>query len=89
MKFLLNILIAVYFLLPLSSAWSMKECPGSPLKTKYSSIPSSWHNCEGTFILTDEPVTEPPKKLDEALKRYDLTNKDFFVLSHGETYLID
>ena len=48
-------------------------------------IGMSW----GTFILTDEPVTEPPKKLDEALKRYDLTNKDFFVLSHGETYLID
>ena len=30
------------------------ECPGSPLKTKTSSIPSSWHNCEGTFILTDK-----------------------------------
>ena len=43
----------------------------------------------GTFILTDEPVDEPPQKLNEALERYDLTNEDFFVLSHGETYLIN
>jgi L-ascorbate metabolism protein UlaG (beta-lactamase superfamily) len=48
-------------------------------------IGMSW----GTFILTDEPVTEPPKKLDEALQRYDLSKEDFFVLAHGETYLID
>ena len=54
MKFLLNILIAVYFLLPLSSAWSLDECPGSPLKTKHSLIPSSWNNCKGTFIFTDK-----------------------------------
>ena len=48
-------------------------------------IGMSW----GTFILTDEPVTEPPKKLNEALQRYDLSKEDFFVLAHGETYLID
>ena len=43
----------------------------------------------GTFILTDEPVTEPPEKLNEALQRYDLSESDFFTLSHGETYVID
>jgi len=43
----------------------------------------------GTFILTDEPVTEPPKKLNEALQRYDLSESDFFILYHGETYVID
>ena len=43
----------------------------------------------GTFILTDEPVTEPLEKLNEALQRYDLSESDFFTLSHGETYVID
>ena len=43
----------------------------------------------GTFILTDEPVTEPPEKLNEALQRYDLSESDFFTLYHGETYVID
>ena len=48
-------------------------------------IGMSW----GTFVLTDEPVTEPPKELNKALERHGLTVEDFFVLSHGETYLID
>ena len=43
----------------------------------------------GTFILTDEPVTEPLEKLNEALQRYDLSESDFFTLAHGETYVID
>ena len=43
----------------------------------------------GTFILTDEPVTEPLEKLNEALQRYNLSESDFFTLSHGETYVID
>ena len=43
----------------------------------------------GTFILTDEPVTEPLEKLNEALQRYDLSESDFFTLYHGETYVID
>ena len=43
----------------------------------------------GTFILTDEPVTEPLEKLNEALQRNDLSESDFFTLSHGETYVID
>ena len=51
MKFLLNILIAVYFLLPLSSAWSMKECPGSPYKGDDLSKIKHWDNCEGTIIF--------------------------------------
>ncbi len=48
-------------------------------------IGMSW----GTFILTDEPVTEPLEKLKEALQRYDLSESDFFTLSHGQTYVID
>ena len=47
-----------YFLLPLSATWALKECSGSPLKTKYFSIPSSWHNCEATFVFTDKVLVE-------------------------------
>ena len=54
MKYLLSTFMAVYFLLPLSATWALKECSGSPLKTKYFSIPSSWHNCEATFVFTDK-----------------------------------
>ena len=43
----------------------------------------------GTFILTDEPVTEPPKKLIEEVKKNNIPEADFFILAHGETYLID
>ena len=47
-------LFILLFLLPVSFAWSLEECPGSPLKTNFSDIPSSWHNCEGTISLTDK-----------------------------------
>lgn len=43
----------------------------------------------GTFILTDEPLDEPPVKLKEALKKYRLTEKQFEVFKHGETRFID
>ena len=43
----------------------------------------------GTFILTDEPVTEPPRQLLKELKKYNIPNEDFFTLKHGESYLID
>eukprot|EP00455_Lapot_gusevi_P001006 TRINITY_DN10406_c0_g2_i2.p1 TRINITY_DN10406_c0_g2~~TRINITY_DN10406_c0_g2_i2.p1 ORF type:complete len:388 (-),score=97.42 TRINITY_DN10406_c0_g2_i2:95-1258(-) len=39
----------------------------------------------GTFVLTDEPIWEPPTRLSLALKRKGLTDNDFFVLKHGET----
>ena len=56
MRFYLTILVAVSVLLPLSSAWALKECPGSPLKASFFSISPSWHNCEGTFINTDKGI---------------------------------
>jgi N-acyl-phosphatidylethanolamine-hydrolysing phospholipase D len=38
----------------------------------------------GTFILTDEPLDEPPKKLAEAVKNAGLDSDAFVVLKHGE-----
>jgi len=39
----------------------------------------------GTFVLTDEPLDEPPKKLAQALDRAGLKQDVFWVLRHGET----
>ena len=43
----------------------------------------------GTFVLTDEPLTEPPVKLGEVLLRHGLAAEKFLVLKHGETRLLD
>lgn len=39
----------------------------------------------GTFILTDEPLDEPPKRLAKALERQGLAREDFVALKHGQT----
>ena len=39
----------------------------------------------GTFILTDEPVDEPPLKLEEELEDRSLDTKSFITMIHGQT----
>lgn len=39
----------------------------------------------GTFVLSDEPLDEPPKKLRAALKVAGIAEDQFLVLKHGET----
>lgn len=39
----------------------------------------------GTFILTDEPVDEPPQRLARALVEQGVDPHTFFVMRHGET----
>jgi N-acyl-phosphatidylethanolamine-hydrolysing phospholipase D len=39
----------------------------------------------GTFILTDEPLDEPPQRLAKAVKNAGLEPEAFVVLKHGET----
>lgn len=43
----------------------------------------------GTFILTDEPLDEPPRKLEAARKQRKNPAPDFTVLKHGETLVLD
>jgi len=43
----------------------------------------------GTFILTDEPLDEPPRRLKAAMKHEGLSDEDFLVLQHGETIILD
>jgi L-ascorbate metabolism protein UlaG (beta-lactamase superfamily) len=43
----------------------------------------------GTFILTDEPLDEPPKKLSTALQEKQIPKEDFLVLQHGQTIILD
>lgn len=43
----------------------------------------------GTFILTDEPLDEPPGKLAEALDKHKIDESDFEVYQHGETRFLD
>lgn len=43
----------------------------------------------GTFILTDEPLDEPPLSLMLARERRNLPPEDFFILRHGETIVLE
>jgi N-acyl-phosphatidylethanolamine-hydrolysing phospholipase D len=38
----------------------------------------------GTFVLTDEPLDEPPHRLRRALTAQQLTENDFWIMRHGE-----
>ncbi len=39
----------------------------------------------GTFVLTDEPMDDPPKKLSEVVTLHQLSKDDFWALKLGET----
>ncbi|MGD2036870.1 MAG: MBL fold metallo-hydrolase [Desulfobacterales bacterium] len=43
----------------------------------------------GTFILTDEPLDEPPEKLAAAMQKNQIPPEEFLVLKHGETIVLD
>jgi N-acyl-phosphatidylethanolamine-hydrolysing phospholipase D len=43
----------------------------------------------GTFILTDEPLDEPPKRLHRARREKRFLEEDFLILKHGETILLN
>ena len=43
----------------------------------------------GTFILTDEPLDEPPQRLASALQASQIPQQDFEVLQHGQTIILD
>ena len=53
------------------------------IRSRYS-VAMHW----GTFILTDEPLDEPPVKLAEALIKYQIPNSEFEIYRHGETRLL-
>ena len=42
----------------------------------------------GTFQLTNEGIEKPVVDLEKARKKYNISNKDFFVLKEGETYML-
>ena len=73
--------------------WFMKEMHMNPEEAVMThkdvrsrqSIAVHW----GTFVLTDEPLDEPPVRLREALRNEGISESDFMVLKHGETVLID
>lgn len=73
--------------------WFMKSYHVNPeesvklhqdLNAKYS-VAMHW----GTFILTDEPLDQPPHKLKEALAKYNIPGNQFEVYQHGETRFLD
>jgi N-acyl-phosphatidylethanolamine-hydrolysing phospholipase D len=39
----------------------------------------------GTFILTDEPLDEPPRQLAAARRAAGISAEEFFLMKHGET----
>lgn len=40
----------------------------------------------GTFVLTDEPMDEPPRRLKMALERQGISESEFRVMQHGEVW---
>jgi L-ascorbate metabolism protein UlaG (beta-lactamase superfamily) len=42
----------------------------------------------GTWILTDEPVDEPPRLLAESMLKHQLPLTEFVALKHGETVAV-
>lgn len=54
------------------------------IKSRYS-VAMHW----GTFILSDEPLNEPPVKLAAALQKYHIPETRFEVLKHGQTRFLD
>jgi L-ascorbate metabolism protein UlaG (beta-lactamase superfamily) len=43
----------------------------------------------GTFMLTDEPLDEPPLKLAAALQQAKVPANEFEVFRHGESRFLD
>jgi N-acyl-phosphatidylethanolamine-hydrolysing phospholipase D len=43
----------------------------------------------GTFVLTDEPMDEPPRRLAHALREAGIPHERFRVPAHGETWHLD
>jgi L-ascorbate metabolism protein UlaG (beta-lactamase superfamily) len=43
----------------------------------------------GTFMLTDEPLDEPPRRLQEARRENGRPEEEFLVLKHGEMILLN
>ena len=43
----------------------------------------------GTFILTDEPIEEPRKKLRESIINRELTEKEFITMNHGQILVFE
>lgn len=43
----------------------------------------------GTFILTDEPLDEPPLRLKKAMRKQGIPEHEFLLLKHGETIILD
>jgi len=43
----------------------------------------------GTFVLTDEPVDEPPARIKKELARLHMPANAFVTLEHGETRLFN
>jgi L-ascorbate metabolism protein UlaG (beta-lactamase superfamily) len=42
----------------------------------------------GTFVLTDEPLDEPPQRLKTALKKKQIPDDVFLSIKHGETIML-
>jgi N-acyl-phosphatidylethanolamine-hydrolysing phospholipase D len=71
--------------------WFMKSVHMNPveavqayqdLKGKYF-FPVHW----GTFVLSDEPLKEPPEMLIDEVHKRDLDESLFKILKHGETFI--
>lgn len=43
----------------------------------------------GTFVLTDEPLDEPPRALDVARRRHGVSARAFQAPGHGDTLILD
>lgn len=84
-----------YAIIPIGAyapRWFMKEVHINPAEAvqifqdlkAVQAVASHW----GTFILTDEPMDEPPQKLSESLAAANIADNRFTAWQHGESHLI-
>ncbi|HEX3035650.1 MAG TPA: MBL fold metallo-hydrolase [Thermodesulfobacteriota bacterium] len=54
------------------------------VKSRYS-VGMHW----GTFIISDEDMDDPPKRLAECLRKMGISEEEFFFMQPGETLHLD
>ncbi len=63
----------------------LQSMPTRPKTPPIRTFHTRTHACAGTFVLTDEPVQEPPVRLAAEVAEAGLSPQEFVAVPHGTT----